>query len=184
MKRSSDEILQAVDKYIEEHPIIDPRRIYVSGFSMGSLKTQEFAARHGKRIAAVSPQSGSSGFSGRVEDIPVPVYYAGGQESPLPELPGPAGQENSINEMVENICSMNHVPLDEARRDPSTFFGYRPDSFVELRSSDDLHTITQEQFISEDGVMRTVFSSASNMTHCTLRCNCEEAWRFMREFTR
>lgn len=184
VKKNSDEILELADQYIRQHPVVNKARIYVSGFSMGSVKTQEFALKHSHRIAAVSPQSGSSGFGGVGEGEMVPVYYVGGEESPLPELPKPEGQENDINQMVVNMCRMNRVPLSPERKDPGSKYGYRPDAVTLIRSKDGLNTITQECFISEDGVMRTILSSASNMTHCTLKCNCEEAWKFMREFTR
>lgn len=184
VRRSSDVIFEAVDDYIHSHPFIDTSRIYVSGFSMGSLKTQEFAAKHGCRVAAVSPQSGSSGFGATVDNVMVPLYYVGGEESPLPELPGRAGQENDINKMVEKVCAMNRVPLGKERATDDSIFGYRPDYVSSILSADGLNTITQERFLSEDGVVRTVFSSTSNMTHCTLRCNCEAAWKFMRSFSR
>jgi polyhydroxybutyrate depolymerase len=62
---------------------VDPRRIYVTGFSNGAAMTFTLGARFSDRIAAIAPV-GSQSFA-RTERLarPLPVYYLVGTADPL-----------------------------------------------------------------------------------------------------
>jgi len=76
---------------------IDTTRIYCSGFSMGGCKSWDFIAEHPLYLAAAAPMDATFEMGRNVfgqdspypfnTDVPVPCFYAGGEITPLPELP-------------------------------------------------------------------------------------------------
>lgn len=52
--------VEAVMDYAIDHYRVDTHRLYLVGLSMGGGATWEYAARHGKRLAAMVPISGAS----------------------------------------------------------------------------------------------------------------------------
>ena len=76
---------------------IDTTRIYCSGFSMGGCKSWDFIAEHPSYLAAAAPMDATFEVGVNVfgqpspyefnSTVPVPCFYAGGEITPLPELP-------------------------------------------------------------------------------------------------
>ena len=82
---------------LEKKYNIDTTRIYCSGFSMGGCKSWDFIAEHPSYLAAAAPMDATFEMGRNVfgqdspypfnTDVPVPCFYAGGEITPLPELP-------------------------------------------------------------------------------------------------
>ena len=62
---------------------IDPKRVYVTGFSNGAGMTFTLGARFADRIAAIAPVSSQSFTTIEKLVRPVPVYYLAGTADPL-----------------------------------------------------------------------------------------------------
>ena len=177
---------------------IDGHRIYATGFSMGSGKTWDLYQQYPELLAGVMPASAlfpvySSLFGGPVsgrlnKDVPVPVFYSGGELSPLPELPC---QGESCVERVKYVAEVNKVKKSfeglslEAKdswEDP--FCGIPGDRVEKVYDPSRDSTLTIRYYDSADGVCRTAFASVSGQAHECRHHTCENAWKFISRFSR
>ena len=64
-------IVRMLDRVMEEHPV-DPRRVYLTGLSMGGFGAWDLAARYPERWAAVVPicGGGDPGTARKMKEIP------------------------------------------------------------------------------------------------------------------
>ncbi|MGH7779385.1 MAG: alpha/beta hydrolase family esterase [Candidatus Binataceae bacterium] len=69
---------------------IDPRRIYVTGFSSGASMTLTLGVKLAARIAAIAPVSGQFFLGGTTLATPLSMLYIIGTEDPLNPLAGGA----------------------------------------------------------------------------------------------
>jgi polyhydroxybutyrate depolymerase len=67
---------------------IDPRRVYVTGFSNGAGMAFRLAAEHADRVAAIGPVAGHCWLHGPRPSRPVPTIYMVGDADPLVPLYG------------------------------------------------------------------------------------------------
>ncbi len=82
---------------LKEKYNIDTTRIYCSGFSMGGCKSWDFIGEYPSYLAAAAPMDATFEVGRNVfgqdsayelnTTVPVPCFYAGGEVTPLPELP-------------------------------------------------------------------------------------------------
>ena len=106
------EIIEALKK----HYPIDEKRIYATGFSMGSGKTWDCYQEYPDVFAGLMPCSAlfpvyKTFYGAPVTDrlnktVPVPVFYSGGEESHLPEL---ACQADSALERIQYLAEVNKL---------------------------------------------------------------------------
>jgi polyhydroxybutyrate depolymerase len=68
--------------------LVNPKRIYVTGFSNGAGMTFRFAAEHADRIAAIAPVAGHCSVVDPKPVRPVPTFYLIGDADPLAPLVG------------------------------------------------------------------------------------------------
>jgi polyhydroxybutyrate depolymerase len=68
--------------------LVNPKRIYVTGFSNGAGMTFRFAAEHADRIAAIAPVAGHCSVVDPKPVRPVPTFYLIGDADPLAPLAG------------------------------------------------------------------------------------------------
>lgn len=69
-------------------PLIDPARVYLTGFSNGAGMTFRFAADHADRVAAIAPVAGYCRVADPRPVRPVPTFYLVGDADPLVPLDG------------------------------------------------------------------------------------------------
>jgi polyhydroxybutyrate depolymerase len=87
---------------------IDPKRIYVTGFSNGAGMTFTLGAQFSDRIAAIAPVSSQSFVPSTALARPVPVYYLTGTADPLIPYHGgpvtlPWGPEHAMPPVQESV---------------------------------------------------------------------------------
>ena len=119
--------------------------------------------------------------------VPVPVFYAGGEITPLPELPF---QAQKCLDRMKYILELNgatanyDVSLAAKENWKNKIWGIDGDTrhtaFDATRGS----TLTMELFKNKDGKIWNVFGSISGQGHDCREHTCEHAWRFMRCFSR
>jgi poly(3-hydroxybutyrate) depolymerase len=176
---------------------IDEHRIYATGFSMGSGKTWDLFQEYPEVFAGFAPASalfpvknnpfGKSLGEGINTDVPVALFYSGGEKSHLPELPYHA--EQGI-ERVQYAASVNKCKckfdISFADRDKweDPMYGAPGDRTEVLRDESRNDTLTVRYYDSEDGVCRTAFASIKNQVHECRHHTNETAWKFISQFTR
>ena len=185
---------------LRERYAIDPRRIYATGFSMGSGKTWDCFQEYPELFAGVMPCSalfpvyttfwGTPAAENLNKTVPVPCFYSGGELSPLPELPF---QGAACLERVQYVAGVNRLKKagafsalsfdkKDAWEDPQ--WGIPGDRIEKVPDPSRGGVLTIHYYDSDDGVCRTAFAGVSNQQHECRRHSCENAWKFISQFTR
>ena len=176
---------------------IDEHRIYATGFSMGSGKTWDMFQEYPELFAGVAPASAlfpvrNNNFGKSIEDginmnVPVPIFYSGGEKSHLPELPFQAEQGL---ERVQYAASVNRckcrfdVKYEDKEKWEDPIYGCAGDRVEKIKDESRGSTLTIRYYDSEDGVCRTAFASISGQVHECRHHTNEAAWKFISQFTR
>ncbi len=176
---------------------IDTTRIYCSGFSMGGCKSWDFIAEHPSYLAAAAPMDATFEMGINVfgqpspyelnTTVPVPCFYAGGEETPLPELPF---QAQKCLDRIQYILKLNgavktnDVTLEEKENWENKIWGVNGDEAVKTFDLSRKATLTIELFKREDGKCYNALASVSGQGHECREHTCENAWRFMSCFKR
>ena len=196
LNSSATEMVELVEKLKLKYPI-DESRIYATGFSMGGIKTWDIIQEYPTLIAAAAPMDatvdiGENVYFRKIDkevntSVSVPIFYAGGEETPLPELPFQA--QKCLNRMkytleLNNCTAEYNVKLEDKDSWKNKIWGIDGDetekSYDESRDA----TLTMQKFFSKDGICRTIFASISGQGHDCREHTCEHAWQFMSQFHR
>ena len=180
---------------------IDTTRIYATGFSMGGCKTWDMIQEYPEVLAAAAPMDatfdvgcnvyGSKVEKGINETVPVPVFYAGGEVTPLPELPFQA--QKCLDRMAYTLMLNNadaaeryeeEVTLENKDSWENKIWGINGDETETAYDESRDATLTMQKFRSTDGRILSVFASISGQGHDCREHTCEHAWQFMSQFTR
>jgi hypothetical protein len=189
------EVMEAVKKRYN----VDEKRIYATGFSMGSGKTWDLYQEYPEAFAGFMPCSAlfpmkdnmfglSLGDPRLNMSVSRPVFYSGGELSHLPELPG---QADSCLDRLKYVAQVNRLKddfeaLDFVDKDSweDRFYGI-PGDRVEVFHDDSRGSdLTVRYYDSTDGVCRTAFASVSGQIHECRHHSCECAWKFISGFDR
>ncbi len=180
---------------------IDSTRIYATGFSMGGCKTWDLVQEYPQVIAAAAPMDatfdvGCNVYGNKVEGginetIPVPIFYAGGEVTPLPELPF---QAQKCLDRMSYVLWLNNataaerydeeVVLENKDNWENKIWGINGDEVEKLYDESRDATLTMQKFKSQDGRVLSVFASISGQGHDCREHTCENAWQFMSQFHR
>ena len=180
---------------------IDTKRIYATGFSMGGCKTWDMVQEYPQVIAAAAPMDatwdvglnvyGNKVEKGINETIPVPIFYAGGEVTPLPELP--FQEQKCLDRMAYTLFLNNaelaerydeEVKLENKDKWENRIWGINGDEVEQVYDESRDATLTMQKFRSTDGRILSVFASISGQGHDCREHTCEHAWQFMSQFTR
>lgn len=79
-------VLELVEKMLREHPEIDPKRVYITGLSMGGFGTFDLLMRRPDLFAAGLPLCGGGDprYAEKIKNIPLWVLHGGLDEVVLP----------------------------------------------------------------------------------------------------
>ncbi len=180
---------------------IDSTRIYATGFSMGGCKTWDLVQEYPQVIAAAAPMDatfdvGCNVYGNKVEGginetVPVPLFYAGGEITPLPELPC---QAQKCLDRMSYVLWLNNataaerydeeVVLENKDNWENKIWGINGDEVEKLYDESRDATLTMQKFKNQDGRILSVFASISGQGHDCREHTCENAWQFMSQFHR
>lgn len=194
---SATEVVEFIEGLKERYPI-DEHRIYGTGFSMGSGKSWDLFQEYPDVFAGLMPASALfpprqnlffEDIGDRVnETVSVPIFYSGGEESPLPELPFQAKQclERIQYAARVNKCKERFTDIDFENRDTweDKIYGKKGDRIEALHDDSRCSDLTIRYYDSEDGICRTAFASISSQQHECRQHTCEQAWKFISQFRR
>ncbi|MBE5801823.1 MAG: hypothetical protein E7319_05985 [Clostridiales bacterium] len=196
LNSTATEMIEFIEKLKVKYPI-DEHRIYASGFSMGGCKSWDLYQEYPQVFAALAPMDATFEVGLNIygkpapteinRNTPVPLFYSGGEITPLPELPFQA--EKCWDRMryvfeVNRLKTPYNVTYDERETWPDPIWGISGDRVEKIDDPSRGSVLTLHYFESEDGVVRTVFTSVSGQGHDCREHTCEHAWLFMSQFTR
>ncbi len=195
MNSTATETLELIEHLKEKYPI-DSERIYSTGFSMGGCKTWDMFQEYPKVFAAVAPMDatfdvGLNVYGQPVENINkgtiLPVFYVGGEDTPLPELP--FQEEKCLNRMkyvldVNKAKTKNDAKFEEQDKWKNPIWGIDGDVIYKAKDEGKGSVLTMHLYQSENGCCYSIFASATNQSHEMRHLNCENAWKFMSRFKR
>ncbi|MBQ3907325.1 MAG: hypothetical protein II743_11230 [Lachnospiraceae bacterium] len=190
------EAIQVIEA-IKQRYKVDEHRIYATGFSMGSGKTWDMFQEFPEVFAGLAPASalfpvknnmfGKSLSDGINTEVPVPMFYSGGEKSHLPELPFQAEQgiERVQYAAQVNKCKCKFdVNFADKDKWADPVYGIPGDRVEVLHDDSRGSDLTIRYYDSEDGVCRTAFASISGQVHECRHHTNEAAWNFISKFTR
>lgn len=194
---TATEVVELID-ILKEKYSIDPSRIYASGFSMGGCKNWDLYEQYPEVFAGLAPMDASFEPGKDSFDIPVaepntdtivPVFYVGGETSPLAELPC---QSETLVNRVKNLFTVNQVTKAydvsfEAKDSwENPIWGVNGDVSYTVEDSKAFldSVLTVETFNSADGNCYTALAAASNQSHEVYARNSWAAWDFLSQFSR
>ncbi len=193
---TATEVMEVIEDLKKKYDI-DEKRIYATGFSMGSGKTWNMYQEYPEAFAGLAPASAlfpvrnnpmAQSDSGRLNTtVPVPIFYSGGEKSHLPELPF---QAESGLERIQYCAETNKVKkkfdMNYADKDnwAQPIWGIEGDRVEVIHDDSRGSDLTIHYFDSEDGVCRTAFASVSEQVHECRHHTNENAWKFISQFTR
>ena len=195
-RTTASETMEVVEKLKEIYDI-DETRIYATGFSMGGIKTWDLYQEQPESFATLAPMGATvdvgknTQFSDAPsvnEDVPVLLFYNGGENSPLGEL---YFQNYICVNRIEYLFKVNQVemPFDAT-------YGFRGewDDPVYIYAGDQMEELCDENYPeskttiryyrSEDGNIYIALCSISNHQHEVRPFTCRQAWDFMKWFSR
>ena len=194
---AASEVIEIIE-HLKKKYKIDEHRIYATGFSMGSGKTWEMYQEFPQVFAAVAPMSAlfpvknnpfAPDLGNRLnKTVPVPMFYAGGEKSHLPEL---CFQADSALERIQYLAEVNqfkkkfdNIKFEEKDNWENPIWGITGDRTEVIHDDSRDSDLTIQYFESEDGVIRTALGSVSGQGHECRHHSCVNAWKFMSQFTR
>ena len=192
---TATEVMELIGQLKEKYPV-DSTRIYATGFSMGGCKTWDLYQEYPEAFAALAPMDATFevGLNQYGEpapavnrDTPVPLFYAAGEQTPLPEMPC---QAEKCADRAQYVFDVNRVrkpygmKFGERENWPEKFWGAAGDRIVKAEDPSRNAVLTLHYYDSTDGVCRTVFGGVDNQGHECREHTCEQAWQFMKQFTR
>ena len=176
---------------------IDEQRIYASGFSMGGCKSWDLFQEYPEKFAAVAPMDATFdvGLNASGEPAPhvnrstmLPVFYAGGEITPLPELPF---QELKCLNRMKYVCQVNQTDIQslaefdrqELWEDP--IWSVRGNYRIELVNRERENSVlTLNLFTTGKDHCYCIFACVGNQGHEVRYHTCENAWKFLSDFRR
>lgn len=190
------EAIQVLE-HLKQKYNIDEKRIYATGFSMGSGKTWDMFQEYPEVFAGLAPASAlfpikNNPFGKSLEDglnttVPVPIFYSGGEKSHLGELPfqSEAGLDRiQYAAEVNKLKKKFDVTYDDKENWENKIWGINGDRVEVVHDDSRGSDLTIHYFDSEDGVCRTAFASISEQVHECRHHTNENAWKFISRFTR
>lgn len=193
---TATEIVEVIEE-LKKRYNIDEHRIYAGGFSMGSGKTWDMFQEYPHIFAGFAPTSAlfpvkNNPFSPPLGDrlnmtVPVPVFYSGGEESTLPELPF---QADTCLERIQYLAEVNRcktrfdVSYEDKENWADPIWGISGDRIEKIYDESRGSYLTIHYYDSEDGICRTALASVSGQVHECRHHSCENAWKFISQFTR
>ena len=165
---------------------------------MGSAKTWDMYHEYPEVFAGFMPCSAlfpvkhnpfglSYDDPGFNRTVAVPLFYSGGEASPLPELPF---QNKDSQERVIYLAEVNdlkkdlNVPYEDKDNWEDKIYGVPGDRVEKIPDETRGSILTVNYYDSKDGVCRTALASVSGQGHECRHHSCENAWKFISQFTK
>ncbi len=194
---TATELIDLLEQLKTEYAI-DETKIYASGFSMGGCKSWDLFEQYPQVFAGLAPMDatndpGIDSYDNSVEnmnqDLLTPVFYVGGVDSPLPEMPFQAPK--CLNRVayvfdVNKVSTEYNVTMEGIADWANPIWGISGDLTYEVTDQKTFldSTLEVNLFASEDGKYYTAFADATSQSHEVYARNSWAAWDFLSQFSR
>lgn len=199
-----EEIMELVESIIETHPAIDTSRVYMTGFSNGSIHTWNIISNEKYKdfFAAAAPmnactvrddyRSDEEAVGTMATGSIMPVIYFGATNSHIKEMPNQPWSMMEVGnpeETIAYIFERNNVTSEYTNDTEAGFWGMAADKDEEVTSKyyqDENNKLVKNivsSYESEDGNVYTKFVAVTSI-HEYEDLNAETAWEFMSQFSR
>ncbi|MBR4471570.1 MAG: hypothetical protein IKS54_09715 [Erysipelotrichaceae bacterium] len=196
MRTTATEVMEVIEQ-LKQIYSIDEKKIYATGFSMGSIKTWDLYQKYPEVFAALAPMGASVDVGKNCqfsdspfvnEEVMVPVFYSGGENSPLGELPFQSfACVNRINYLmkVNGVETPFEISMANRSEWSDSIYGYEGDIVEQFTDDSFPESVTTIRYYqSKDGQIYTALCSISHHAHEIRPFTCEKAWEFMSCFSR
>ncbi len=196
MRTTATETIEVIEQLKQIYPV-DETRIYATGFSMGGIKTWDLYQEYPEVFAALAPMGATVNVGMNTqfasvpevnEDVLVPLFYSGGENSPLNELPF---QSRICVSRVNYLFKVNEVevPFELSIGNRSEWtdsvYGHEGDIVEEYVDEAYPESLTKIRYYrSADGNVYTALCSIWKHQHEIRPFTCEKAWEFMKRYHR
>lgn len=192
---TATEAVELIRQLQKKYPI-DEKRIYATGFSMGGCKTWDLFQEYPGVFAALAPMDatfdhGCNSFGKPAPrmnaDVAVPVFYAGGEETPLPELPF---QAQKCVDRIGYVFRVNRIKTPytavyaERESWQNRIWGVEGDRVEQIGDASRNSVLTLHRFDDIHGQEMVALASISPQGHECRIHTCEQAWKFMSRYHR
>lgn len=187
-----DRCLPELVKYMEDkYPQIDKSRVYVNGYSMGSLATCLAMYGDPGLFAAAFPQAGIAGAAPTQEqmekfkDLDLPVAISTSEyDAALNVDPVTHNLVPDFYNLISDFCQMNEIgALPEADYEKYPLSGFQADIYEETTMNDEYlrHTWT---FLNSDKVPMVELDYIDDIAHALYPEYAKMVWNFVKHYSR
>lgn len=196
LNSTATETMELIEHLKGIYPV-DVERIYSTGFSMGGCKSWDMYQEYPKVFAGVAPMDatfevGCNSYGDPVEsynhETVVPVFYAGGEKTPLPELPF---QAQKCTDRMKYVLEVNQavaeykVEYNQQENWSDPIWGISGDVIYKLPNVErEGSVLTLNLFESQNGCCYSIFGCINDQQHEVRHHTCEQAWLFLSQFRR
>ena len=195
MNSTATEAMEVIEQIKKKYKV-NTEKIYATGFSMGGCKSWDLFQEYPAAFAAVAPMDATFEVGVNVFAQPVdvynqetilPVFYVGGEDTPLPELP--FQEAKCLDRMayvlrINRAKRQNNESFDAQEKWENRIFAIDGDVVCSATDEKTGSVLTMHLFESENGCCYDIFASASRQQHEMRWLNCENAWKFLSLFSR
>ena len=185
--------IPALVKYIEEkYPAVDPSRVYVTGYSMGSLATLEAIFGDPSVFAAAYPQAGIAGSwptekqLANFEKYKIPCVISTSEyDSPKNVDPSNKGIVEEFYNLISELNILNGLaPLPEkADYEAYPTSGFKSDIYTRTKTNGE-YTKHSWYFVDENGVPMVGLTFTDDIVHCLYPEYAQMVWDFCKHYSR
>ena len=185
--------IPALVKLIEEkYPEVDPSRVYVTGYSMGSLASLEAIFGDPSVFAAAYPQAGIAGSwptelqLANFEKYDIPCVISTSEYDSNKNVdPANKGIVEEFYNLISELKILNGMePLPEtADYDAYPTSGFKADIYTRTKTNGE-YTKHSWYFVNEDGVPMVGLTFTDDIVHCLYPEYAQMVWDYCKHFSR
>ena len=184
--------IPALVKLIEEkYPEVDPSRVYVTGYSMGSLATLEAIFGDPSVFAAAYPQAGIAGSwptekqLANFEKYDIPCVISTSEYDSNKNVdPSNKGIVEEFYNLLSELCILNGMdPLPEADYDTYLNSGFKADIYTRTKTNGE-YTKHCWYMVNEAGVPMVGLTFTDDIVHCLYPEYAQMVWDFCKHYSR
>ncbi len=186
------QVLPELVKYmLQTYPAIDASRVYVTGYSMGSLATFEAIFGDPSLFAAAFPQAGIAGIApteaqaANYKNVDLPIMISTSEyDSPKNVDPVTKGIVEEFHNLINTCLTFNEMEnIPAADFDAYPRSGFKADVYASSVVNGDYakHSWT---FLNDEGVPMVGLTYMDDMIHCLYPQYANVVWDFVKHYSR
>ena len=192
MKALNDAFPALVRYMLEKYPALDASRVYVNGYSMGSLGTCQAMYGDPSLFAAAFPQAGIMNAAPNAEqlkkfaDVNLPVCISTSEYDMVFNVDGVT--HNIVPDfytLISAFKTMNDLPALPEKPD---FDRYPVTGFdADVKATEEMHgdyTKHEWYFLNDEGVPMVGFQYIEDIVHCLYPQYADMVWNFVKHYSR